>query len=142
MGGTRHGAARTIRSVTPIYVLDGTQINTLEDFWGVIGEAINGPGGYFGRNLDALADCLAGGLGAPDDDDYVVEWRDHQVSRERLGYPETARQLEIRLSRCHPMNRSAVSADLAAAREERGTTAFDWLVEIFDDRAPGVLRLR
>ncbi|MDX3710260.1 barstar family protein [Streptomyces europaeiscabiei] len=128
--------------MTPIYVLDGTQIRTLGDFWRVIGEAINGPGGYFGRNLDALADCLSGGFGAPDDDDYVVEWRDHQVSREHLGHPETARQSEIRLSRCQPSNRPSVSADLAAAREERGTTVFDWLIEIFDDRAPGVLRLR
>ncbi|MFC9706086.1 barstar family protein [Streptomyces sp. NPDC056943] len=128
--------------MTPTYVLDGRQIRTLEDFWRVIGEAINGPGGYFGRNLDAFADCLSGGFGAPDDDDYVVEWRDHQVSRHYLGYPETARQLEIRLSRCHPTNRPSVSADLAAARQERGATVFDWLIEIFNDRAPGVLRLR
>ncbi|WP_412104108.1 barstar family protein [Streptomyces europaeiscabiei] len=28
---------------------------------------------HFGRNLDALADCLSGGFGAPDDDDYVAE---------------------------------------------------------------------
>ncbi|PBC86924.1 MULTISPECIES: barstar family protein [unclassified Streptomyces] len=95
-----------------------------------------------GANLDAFADCLSGGFGTPDDDDYVVEWRDHQVSREHLGYPETARQLEIRLSRCHPTNRSCVSADLATAREGRGSTVFDWLVEIFDDRAPGILRLQ
>ncbi|WP_075267364.1 barstar family protein [Streptomyces sp. Tue 6075] len=128
--------------MTPTYVLDGRQIRTLEDFYRVTGEAINGPGGYFGRNLDAFSDCLSGGFGAPDGDDYVIEWRDHQVSRRHLGYPETARQLEIRLSRCHPANRPSTGADLAAARKERGTTVFDWLVEIFEDRAPGVLRLR
>ncbi|MFF2228748.1 barstar family protein [Streptomyces globisporus] len=128
--------------MTPTYVLDGRQIRTLEDFWRVTGEAINGPRGYFGRNLDAFADCLSGGFGTPDDDDYVIEWRDHQVSRRHLGYPETARQLEIRLARCHPTNRLSASADLAAAREERGATVFDWLVEIFEDRAPGALRLR
>ncbi|MGG7569519.1 barstar family protein [Streptomyces sirii] len=128
--------------MTAIYVLEGTQIRTLDDFWRVIGEAVNGPGGYFGRNLDAFADCLSGGFGAPDDDDYVVEWRDHKASRECLGYAETARQLEIRLWRCHPTNRPAVSADLVAAREERGMTVFDWLTEIFEDRAPGVLRLQ
>ncbi|MEV7326364.1 barstar family protein [Streptomyces sp. NPDC093970] len=128
--------------MTATYVLDGTQIKTLEDFWRTIGEAINGPGGHFGRNLDAFADCLSGGFGAPDDDDYVVEWRDHQVSREYLGHPETARQLEIRLTHCHPTNRPSVGADLAAARVGRGSTVFDWLVTIFDDRAPGVLRLR
>ncbi|SEE31181.1 Barstar (barnase inhibitor) [Streptomyces misionensis] len=128
--------------MTTTYVLDGRQIRTLEDFWRVIGEAINGPGGYFGRNLDAFADCLSGGFGAPDDREYVVEWRDHQVSRQHLGCPETARQLEIRLSRCHPTNRPSVFADLGAARDGRGFTVFDWLVKIFDDRAPGVLRLQ
>ncbi|MGW6918527.1 barstar family protein [Kitasatospora sp. NPDC054939] len=128
--------------MTTMYVLDGTQVRTLEDFWRLIGEAINGPGGYFGRNLDAFADCLSGGFGQPDDNDYTVEWRDHEASREHLGYPETARQLELRLSRCHPTNRSAVSADLSAARDRRGVTVFDWLVRIFEDRAPGVLRLR
>ncbi|WP_035796644.1 barstar family protein [Kitasatospora mediocidica] len=128
--------------MTTTYVLDGTQVRTLEDFWRVIGEAVNGPGGYFGRNLDAFADCLSGGFGQPDDGDYVIEWRDHAISREHLGYPETVRQLELRLTRCHPTNRPAVSAELAAARDGRGTTVFDWLVEIFEERAPGVLRLQ
>ncbi|MGW1055914.1 barstar family protein [Streptomyces sp. NPDC002521] len=127
--------------MTVTYVLDGTQIKTLEDFWRVIGEAVNGPGGYFGRNLDSFADCLSGGFGTPDDGDFVVEWREHQVSREHLGHPETARQLEIRLSRCHPDNRPQVSAELTEARGGRGATVFDWLTEIFEDRAPGALRL-
>jgi hypothetical protein len=59
----RRSAARILRAVTPTYVLDGRQIRTLEDFWPVIGEAINGPGGHFGRNLDAFTDCLSGGFG-------------------------------------------------------------------------------
>ncbi|MGK5533761.1 barstar family protein [Streptomyces sp. URMC 129] len=130
--------------MTEVYVLDGTRIRTLEDFWRVMGEAVNGPGagGSFGRSLDAFADCLGGGFGTPDDGDFLVEWRDHRVSREHLGYPETARQLEIRLTRCHPTNRPAVAAGLAAARERRGATVFDWLTGIFEERAPGVLRLR
>lgn len=60
-----------------IYVLDGRRIHSLEDFWPVMGEAVNGPGGYFGRNLDTFNDCLRGGFGTPDDDDFVVEWHDH-----------------------------------------------------------------
>ncbi len=107
-----------------------------------MGEAVNGPGGYFGRNLDAFADCHSGGFGTPDDGDFVVEWRDHEESRAHLGHAETARQLEIRLTRCHPTNRPAVGADLVAARGGRGTTVFDRLIEIFGERAPGVLRLR
>ncbi|MFD8985043.1 barstar family protein [Streptomyces sp. NPDC059564] len=128
--------------MTATYVLDGTRISTLEDFWRVIGEAVNGPGGYFGRNLDSFADCLSGGFGTPDDGDYVVEWRDHQLSRTHLGHPETVRQLEIVLSRCHPTNRVAVSAELSEARAGRGPTVFDWLVDIAGHRAPGALRLR
>ncbi|MFF7981281.1 barstar family protein [Streptomyces sp. NPDC007901] len=127
--------------MTVTYVLDGGGIRTLEDFWRVIGEAVDGPGGYFGRNLDALADCLGGGFGTPEDGAFVFEWRDHETSRTWLGHAETARQLEIRLARCHPTNRAAVAAELAEARAGRGATVFDWLVDIFEQRAPGTLRL-
>lgn len=98
IGEVGHRAGRILRAVTATYVLDGTQVRTLEDFWRLIGGAVNGPGGYFGKNLDSFADCLSGGFGQPDDDDYVVEWRDHQASRNYLSHPETARQLEILLS--------------------------------------------
>lgn len=86
---------RILRAVTAASVLDGTRIATLEDFRRMIGEAVNGPGGYFGRNLGALADCLGGGFGTPGDDGFVFEWRDHETSRVNLGHLETARQLEL-----------------------------------------------
>lgn len=128
--------------MTVVYVLDGTRIKTLEDFWRVVGEAVNGPGGYFGRNLDALNDCLRGGFGTPDDDDFQFQWRNHAVSRECLGYEETVRQLQLRLARCHPTNRPHVSQDLAAARDGHGPIVFDWLVRIFENQAPGSLQLQ
>ncbi|GAB2701614.1 barstar family protein [Kitasatospora kifunensis] len=127
--------------MTTTYLLDGTRIRTLEDFWSEIGAAVNGPGGYFGRNLDAFADCLSGGFGTPDDGDFRFEWRDHQASRRALGYVETARQLELRLARCHPSNRPQVAEELRAARAGQGPTVFDWLVQIFEERAPGSLQL-
>ncbi|MFF4331447.1 barstar family protein [Streptomyces sp. NPDC001591] len=99
--------------MTVRYVLDGSQVRTLEDFWRVAGESI-GCGGYVGRNLDAFADCLRGGFGTPDDGDLVIEWRDQEVSRERLGHPETARQLKMRLAHCHPTNKARMAARLAA----------------------------
>lgn len=128
--------------MTTIYILEGAEITSLEEFWRVIGQAVNGPGGYFGRNLDAFNDCLCGGYGTPEDGDFVIEWRDHEVSRRNLGYPETVRQLEIRLGRCHPSNRPTVRVDLEAARACRGTTVFDWLVEIINDQVPSALRLQ
>ncbi|MEV5175344.1 barstar family protein [Streptomyces flaveolus] len=128
--------------MTTTSVADGTKIKTLEDFWRIIGVAVNGQGGCFGRDADAFADCVSGGFGTPDDDDRTVVRQDHETSCTHLGHAETARQLKIRLSRCHPESRPSVSADLAAAREGRGPTVCDWLLEISEDRAPGTLRLR
>jgi RNAse (barnase) inhibitor barstar len=38
--------------------LDGAWINDVPSFYLSLGEAINGPNGYFGGDLDALSDCL------------------------------------------------------------------------------------
>lgn len=43
--------------------LDGTWIDDVPSFYLALGEAINGPNGYFGGCLNALADCLCGGFG-------------------------------------------------------------------------------
>jgi Barstar (barnase inhibitor) len=91
-------------------------VESLEDFWRLIGEAVNGPGGYFGSNLDAFNDCLSGGFGTPEDGDFIVEWRDHELSRASLGYPETARQLKLGLARCHPSSMPRVRAEWDPAR--------------------------
>lgn len=132
-----------LRYVTAVYVLEGARITSLDEFWRVWLEAVGSDGGYFGRNLDAFNDALSGGPGFPerDDDDYIVEWREHEESRASLGYPETVRQLERRLTTCHPLNRPYVQADLDAARAGHGRTVFDWLVEIFERQVPGRLRL-
>jgi RNAse (barnase) inhibitor barstar len=43
--------------------LDGTWINDVPSFYLSLGEAINGPYGYFGACLDSLSDCLCGSFG-------------------------------------------------------------------------------
>ncbi|MFF8916360.1 barstar family protein [Streptomyces sp. NPDC015032] len=128
--------------MTVTYVIDGSRVTGLEQFWNVIGEAVNGPGGYFGRNLDALADCLSGGMGTPDDDDFVFEWRDHTLSARALGHAETARHLRQSLDRVHVTNRPAVQRRLDDALAGRGPTLFDLLVEtLTNGTAPDGLRL-
>ncbi|MFD0343167.1 barstar family protein [Streptomyces sp. NPDC127117] len=128
--------------MTVTYVIEGSRVTGLEQFWKVIGEAVNGPDGYFGRNLDALADCLGGGMGTPDDDDFVFEWRDHASSARALGHAETARYLRQILSRAHPTNRPAMGKRLDEALAGRGPTLFDLIVEILADGADrGTLRL-
>jgi RNAse (barnase) inhibitor barstar len=72
-----------------IYRIDGRKIRSVKDFYREIGRAVNGPDGYFGRNLDALADCLRGGFGTPEDQPHEFEWRHSDLTRRRLQ-PEKA----------------------------------------------------
>src|SRR5882757_426191 len=67
-----------------IYHIDGRKIRSASDFYREIGSAVNGPGGYFGRNLDALADCLRGGFGTPENRPYEFEWQHSELSRRYL----------------------------------------------------------
>ncbi|WIM86750.1 barstar family protein [Candidatus Mycobacterium wuenschmannii] len=73
------------------YTIDGRKIKSASDFYREIGAAVNGPGGYFGRNLDALADCLRGGFGTPDRGRFEFEWQHSALSRQRLGDSGTAK---------------------------------------------------
>jgi RNAse (barnase) inhibitor barstar len=43
--------------------LDGAWIEDVPSFYLALGEAINGPGGYFGGCLAALSDCMCGSFG-------------------------------------------------------------------------------
>ncbi|MEV7355125.1 barstar family protein [Kitasatospora sp. NPDC091276] len=64
------------------YVLIGTNIHDLASFYCAIGEAMNGPGGYYGSNLAALDDCLFGGCGpaAP----FKLVWQDSSIAANTL----------------------------------------------------------
>lgn len=72
----RYGASASVR-------LDGSNIRGKSGFYCAIGEAVNGPGGYYGSNLDALASCISSedGLGPLVD----VSWENFQVSQKYLS---------------------------------------------------------
>jgi len=46
-----------------VYTFDATYVKDSTSFFCALGEAINGPGGYFGYDLLSLEDCLCGGFG-------------------------------------------------------------------------------
>jgi len=119
----------------PVYEIDGSRFATLEDFYEEISRVLI-PGAEWGHNLDAFNDILRGGFGTPEGG-FTLKWRNSKLSQERLAYPETVRQLERRLGRCHPSNRSSVGADLDAARKGTGSTVFDWLIEIIKIHSVG-----
>ncbi|MEM8931091.1 MAG: barstar family protein, partial [Acidobacteriota bacterium] len=83
-------------------MIDGNDFATLDEFFEVVGRTVI-PGADWGRNLDAFNDILRGGFGTPDEG-FVIRWLNAEVSRQRLGHAETARQLRHRLQRCHPTN--------------------------------------
>ncbi|MET9127745.1 barstar family protein [Streptomyces sp. NPDC004528] len=66
------------------YLLDGLHITDEPGLHLALGEAVNGPGGYFGGGLDALVDCLRGrfGYAAPG----TLLWRDSATAREHLSH--------------------------------------------------------
>ncbi|WKX68662.1 barstar family protein [Streptomyces sp. XD-27] len=65
------------------YELDGRHITDVPGLYLALGEAVNGPGGYFGGCLDALDDCLRGTFGytAP----ATLLWRNAATAREHLS---------------------------------------------------------
>jgi RNAse (barnase) inhibitor barstar len=119
----------------PSLEIDGLRFNTLEEFFDEVSEILI-PGADWGRNLDAFNDILRGGFGTPQGG-FVLVWKNHELSRIRLGYAETVRQLGFHLDQCHPANFPSLRNELAMARRSTGTTVFDWLVEIIATHGQG-----
>jgi len=118
-----------------VYEIDGLRFSTLEEFFVEVSRVLI-PGADWGHNLDAFNDILRGGFGTPEAG-FTLRWSNHTLSRERLDYPETVRQLELRLGHCRPSNRASTAGELAEAQAGRGPTVFDWLVEIIKDHGSG-----
>ncbi|OKJ64213.1 barstar family protein [Streptomyces sp. CB02261] len=89
-----------------VFAFDGRHIVDEDSFYCAIGEAVNGPGGYFGWNLDALDDCLCGGWGA--NAPFTLHWESSAESRARL------------------VERVPVG--------DREVTVFDLILKIFEER--------
>lgn len=117
------------------YQIDGFDFSTLEEFYEIISRTLI-PNADWGCNLDAFNDILRGGFGTPDDG-FILHWKNSSVSRERLSYDETVRQLESTLLKCHPSNRTDVQAQIHEARQRTGTTVYDWLTGIIQVHCPG-----
>jgi len=117
------------------YVLDGNAFATLDEFSQHFSERVLSDHSWRG-NLNAFNDILRGGFGTPEGG-FVLVWRDHMLSRARLGHEEMARRLELVRQTCDPSNIAGVDAQLAAARQGLGPTLFDLLVEIIREHCEG-----
>jgi hypothetical protein len=63
--------------------LDGRHVTDEPGFFCAIGEAVNGPGGYFGSYNAAFDDCLRGRWGATPP--FTLVWHDAHIARTCLG---------------------------------------------------------
>jgi RNAse (barnase) inhibitor barstar len=118
-----------------VYEIDGTDFTSLDGFYDAISKKLI-PSAVWGRNLDAFNDILRGGFGTPREG-FVLRWKNAALSRVRLGYPETIRQLRSQLAKCHSDNRGRIAEELARAEAHEGRTVFDWLVEIIQVHCAG-----
>lgn len=123
-----------------IYTVDGENFSTLEEFWDEISRVLI-PNEFWGKNLDAFNDILHGGFGTPDEG-FILVWKNSSLSKERLGFSETIRQLEKRLERCHPLNRDSVRSQIEEAKRHEFPTVFDWLIEIIEYKEHADIELR
>ncbi|HLL60838.1 MAG TPA: barstar family protein [Candidatus Nitrosocosmicus sp.] len=116
-----------------IYIIPGEKVTSLEAFWKVIGESINGPDGYFGGNFDAFNDCLGGGFGTPDNESYIIRWENVKMSKQALGYKETLRYFERSFESIHESWCEIRLKEIELAKKERGKTIFGILIDIITD---------
>jgi RNAse (barnase) inhibitor barstar len=65
--------------------VDGAMITSKPGFYCALGEAVNGPAGYFGSNLDALADCLSSEAEDPEAPPLKILWTNFRASQSSLG---------------------------------------------------------
>jgi len=100
------------------YHLDGRHVTDIDGFWCALGEAINGPGGYFGWNLDALDDCLRGRWGAATP--FTLIWHDSAVARTYLDTARDRRAGHTVEQICQLFSQNGVAVELTPARARAG----------------------
>jgi RNAse (barnase) inhibitor barstar len=117
------------------YEIDGARFDSLEQFYDEV-SAVIVPGFRWGRNLDAFNDLLRGGFGTPEGG-FEIRWKNHQLSRSRLGHREMAKRLREMLRRSHGSHRLRLLGRLLLAHLRLGPTVFDELEEIIRSHGAG-----
>ncbi|MEG4145454.1 barstar family protein [Microcoleus sp. AT3-A2] len=113
-----------------VIVLDGSLFDTLLGFYCAIGEAVNGPGGYFGNSMMAFDDCLFRGFGL--EYPYTIVWRESQRSQCVLDVLALLKYLDDECSCDWPFERFA---DDIGLREQRRREVLAGDQTMFDEIA-------
>ncbi|MGV7115133.1 barstar family protein [Paenibacillus kyungheensis] len=79
-------------SVPKRFELDGTCIVDYCSFFCAIGEAVNGAGGYFGKNINSMIDCTYGGYGALSP--FTLIWTNSHITKNSLDQHAWQKEIE------------------------------------------------
>lgn len=130
------GQAR-VRTSRSEVTIDGNDFDDLTGFFCAMGEAVNGPGGYFGRNLFGFDDCMFGGFGL--EPPFTITWLDSARSRVMLDSAALARDCRDGIAWIDQEPEDSFNTDLRGylaqllALAERGErTLFDDIVETIE----------
>ncbi len=115
-------------------VIDGAQFSSLEEFAQYFSNLVF-EGHQWGGNLDAFNDMLRGGFGSPEGG-FILRWENSALSRQSLGYLATTKWIEEHLQTCHPGNIPFLEQRLSEAKQGRGETLFDTIIEIIQVHGP------
>lgn len=80
------------KSVNHHFELDGTCIVDYSSFFCAIGEAVNGAGGYFGKNIYSMIDCIYGGYGALAP--FTLVWMNSHIAKDNLDQQAWQKEIE------------------------------------------------
>lgn len=116
-------------------VIDGEKFSDLESFFSEIERLLTKDLDWqVGHGLDAFNDLLRGGFGMHEYEEPLhIKWVNFAKSRQDLGYNETSEYYRKVLKKCHPMNRNHVEQKLQNAKECKGKTILDMIVDIILD---------
>jgi len=117
-----------------LFEIDGNNFTTLLGFYDEVGRVVFS-GHPWDRTLEAFAVTLDDLLA--EHGPMTVVWKNSQKSRNDLGYPETVRQLEEKLSHAPSDLRQEILFELENAHRLEGDTVYSWIVDIVGER-PGI----
>jgi RNAse (barnase) inhibitor barstar len=113
-------------------ILDGNKFSDLEGFYAEADHVLTKNLDWkTGHNLDAFNDLLRGGFGVHEYGQPIkLNWLNSTKSKQDLGFDATVEYLENMLKKCHPDNIPYVKEKQGLAKQQKGQTLFDEIVEI------------
>lgn len=123
------------RRTNETFYLDGTYITDYSSFFIAVGEAINGPGGYYGSSLDGFEDCLCCRREFGTFGDFTMVWGNYQVAKEHLDLKAWQREVTHR----QKMENRALDGR-EYSKDITGPSLLSVIEEIIEERGITIIR--